>query len=170
MFGNQGFEYLDLGKFWQVLLTFGLFVWAALVFRALRRRLSESRGVNLPWLFFFAAPAIPAVYAVGILARSGSTYTVNDFWRFWVVHLWVEEFLELLTTVMVAYIFVLLGVVSHRMALRLILLDVIIYSAGGIVGTMHHAYFSGEPAEFMALGAVFSALEVVPLTLLTVEA
>jgi nitric oxide reductase subunit B len=129
-----------------------------------------QRHVNLPWLFFFAALAIPAVYAVGLLARAGSTYTVNDFWRFWVVHLWVEQFLELFTTVMVAYVFVLLGIVSQRLALRLVLLDVIIYSIGGVIGTMHHACFSGEPAEFMAFGAVFSALEVVPLTFLTVEA
>jgi nitric oxide reductase subunit B len=170
LFGNQGFEYLDLGRFWQVLLTLGLFIWAAVVFRGLRRRLMTQRQVNLPWLFFFAALAIPAVYAVGLLARAGSTYTVNDFWRFWVVHLWVEQFLELFTTVMVAYVFVLLGITSQRLALRLVLLDVIIYSVGGVIGTMHHAYFSGEPAEFMAFGAVFSALEVVPLTFLTVEA
>ena len=45
-----------------------------------------------------------------------------------------------------------------------------LYSAGGVVGTMHHLYFSGEPAEHMALGAVFSAAEVIPLTFLTVEA
>jgi len=39
-----------------------------------------------------------------------------------------------------------------------------------VIGTMHHLYFSGAPAENMALGAFFSALEVMPLTFLTVEA
>ena len=125
---------------------------------------------NLPWLFFFAALAIPAFYAVGLLVRNDSTFTTTDFWRFWVVHLWVEDFLELFTTVMVAYIFVLLGVVNQRVAMRLIYLDVILYSAGGVIGTMHHLYFSGEPALHMALGAFFSAAEVIPLTFLTVEA
>ena len=97
-------------------------------------------------------------------------FTVADFWRFWVVHLWVEDFLELFTTVMVAYIFVLLGVVRERIALGVIYLDIILYSAGGVIGTMHHLYFSGTPVEHMALGAFFSAAEVIPLTFLTVEA
>ncbi len=86
------------------------------------------------------------------------------------VHLWVEDFLELFTTVMVAYIFVLLGVVRQRIALGIIFLDIILYSAGGVIGTMHHVYFSGTPVEHMALGAFFSAAEVIPLTFLTVEA
>ena len=97
-------------------------------------------------------------------------FTTTDFWRFWVVHLWVEDFLELFTTVLVAYIFVLLGIADERTALRVIYLDVILYSAGGIVGTMHNVYFSGEPALHMALGSFFSAAEVIPLTFLTLEA
>ena len=83
--------------------------------------------------------------------------TVADFWRFWVVHLWVEDFLEMFTTVLVAYIFVMLGVVRQRVAMTVIFLDIILYSAGGVIGTMHHLYFSGTPVEHMALGAFFSA-------------
>jgi nitric oxide reductase subunit B len=168
--GRQGFEYLDLGRLWQVLLVIGLFFWVAILFRGLRGRLSQEHAGNMPWLFFFAALAIPAFYAVGLLARATDNFTVTDFWRFWVVHLWVEDFLELFTTVMVAYIFVLLGVVRERVALTVIYLDILLYSAGGVIGTMHHLYFSGEPAEHLALGAVFSAAEVIPLTFLTVEA
>ena len=170
IFGLQGFEYLDLGRFWQVLLIIGLVFWIVIMFRGLRGRLSRERVGNMPWLFFLAALAIPAFYAVGLLARSTDAFTVTDYWRFWVVHLWVEDFLELFTTVMVAYIFVLLGVVRERVALLVVLLDIILYSVGGVIGTMHHLYFSGAPAENMALGAVFSALEVMPLTFLTVEA
>src|ERR1019366_268624 len=99
-----------------------------------------------------------------------SHFTTTDFWRFWVVHLWVEDFLELFTIVLVAYIFVLLGVVYERVALKVIYLDILLYSAGGVVGTMHHVYFSGEPSIHMALGAFFSAAEVIPLTFLTLEA
>ena len=124
----------------------------------------------MPWLFFLAACAIPAFYAVGLIARTGDNFTTTEFWRFWVVHLWVEDFLELFTTVMVAYMFVLLGVVRERIALTVVFLDIILYSVGGVIGTMHHLYFSGEPAEHMALGAFFSAAEVIPLTFLTVEA
>jgi nitric oxide reductase subunit B len=169
-FGDQGFEYLDLGRFWQVLLTIGLFFWVIIIFRGLRGRLRYEAIGNMPWLFFFAALAIPTFYAVGLLAQPDSTFTTTDFWRFWVVHLWVEDFLELFTTAMVAYIFVLLGVVAERTALLVIYLDIVLYSVGGVIGTMHHLYFSGEPAQHLAFGAFFSALEVMPLTFLTVEA
>ncbi len=168
--GMQGMEYLDLGRLWQVLLTVGLVIWVVLVARALWPRLRrESRG-NLPWLFLFASSAIAIFYAVGLLAHTRGHFATTDYWRFWVVHLWVEDFLELFTTLCVAYIFVLLDVVDERVALRVVYLDVILYSAGGVIGTLHHAYFSGGPSEVMAMGAFFSAAEVVPLTFLTVEA
>jgi nitric oxide reductase subunit B len=168
--GLQGLEYLDLARVWQVLLTIGLCLWGYMLWRVMRTRLRNEHVGNMPWLFFLAALAIPAFYAVGLIARPGENFTVNEYWRFWVVHLWVEDFLELFTTVMVAYMFVLLGVVRERVALTVIFLDIILYSVGGVIGTMHHVYFSGEPAEHMALGAFFSAAEVIPLTFLTVEA
>ncbi|MGD8923177.1 MAG: cbb3-type cytochrome c oxidase subunit I [Candidatus Zixiibacteriota bacterium] len=169
-FGAQGWEYLDLGRFWQILLSVGLLFWVVILFRGLRTKLREDSRGNMPWVFFYAALAIPAFYAVGLLSHPSAEYVRADYWRWWVVHLWVEDFLELFTTVTVAYIFVLLGVVRERIALRLVYLDFIIYSVGGVIGTMHHMYFSGTPVVHMALGATFSAAEVVPLTFLTVEA
>jgi len=170
LFGAQGWEYLDLGRFWMYLLIVGMVLWLVIIYRGLRPRLAvESRG-NLPWLFLYSALSIPAFYAVGLLTRTQTAFAIGDFWRFWVVHLWVEDFLELFTTMLVALIFVLLGIVSERFATRLIYFDVMLYSVGGVVGTLHHCYFSGGPAVEMALGAFFSAGEVIPLTLLTVEA
>ena len=115
-FGLQGLEYLDLARLWQILLVIGLLVWLFMLWRVLRGRLAGEHMGNMPWLFFLAACAIPAFYAVGLIARTGDNFTTIEFWRFWVVHLWVEDFLELFTTVMVAYMFVLLGVVreTHR--------------------------------------------------------
>ena len=168
--GNQGFEYLDLGRLWQILLILGLFFWTALLFRGLRGKLAHDHPGNMPWLFFFSALSIPAFYAVGLVAYPAAHFTSTDFWRFWVVHLWVEDFLELFTTIMVAYLFVLLGIVDERVALTVCYLDILLYSAGGVIGTMHHVYFSGEPSVHMALGAFFSAAEVIPLTFLTVDA
>ncbi|HHV22075.1 MAG TPA: nitric-oxide reductase large subunit [Propionibacterium sp.] len=170
IFFDQQWEYLDLPRFWQILLVVGLFLWIIIIYRAIRSRLRTESKFNMPWLFLYAGLAIPAFYAVGLLASPETHLTVAEFWRFWVVHLWVEDFLELFTTVMVAYIFVMLGVVRRQIAIQIILLDIILYSMGGVIGTMHHLYFSGTPVEHMALGAFFSAMEVIPLTFLTVEA
>ncbi|GAB1692448.1 nitric-oxide reductase large subunit [Krasilnikovia sp. M28-CT-15] len=168
--GMQGFEYLDLGKLWQILLTVGMVFWVAILWRGLRGRLATESRANMPWMFFFAALALPLVYATGLMANQRDDFVITDYWRFMVVHLWVEDFLELFTTVMVAYVFVLLGVVRERIALTVIFLDIVLYSAGGVIGTAHHWYFSGTPAQTLALGAFFSAFEVIPLTFLTVEA
>jgi nitric oxide reductase subunit B len=168
--GAQGWEYLDLGRLWQWLLVAGLVIWCVILFRGLRQKLRTEHYANLPHLFFYSALTIPLFYAVGLLTQSRTDFAIGDFWRFWVVHLWVEDFLEVFTTIMVAYIFVLLGIVSAKTATRVVYLDILLYSLGGVVGTMHHMYFSGTPAIHMSLGAFFSAAEVVPLTFLTVEA
>jgi nitric oxide reductase subunit B len=168
--GAQGWEYLDLGRLWQILLVGGLFIWAGIIYRGLRGRLQGEHVGNMPYLFLYATLAIPTFYAAGLLATRHASFVVTDFWRFWVVHLWVEDFLELFTTATVAYIFVLLGIVSRPTGTRVVYLSILLYSVGGVVGTMHHLYFSGAPSAHMALGAFFSAMEVIPLTLLTLEA
>jgi nitric oxide reductase subunit B len=168
--GNQGWEYLDLGRLWQMLLTVGMIFWVVILVRGLRTRVRKEHPGNMPWLFLYSALSIPLFYGVGMIFGKDSDFAIVDFWRFWVVHLWVEDFLELFTTIMVAYIFVLLGVVRPKAAMIVIYLDIILYSVGGVIGTMHHLYFSGSPAQHMALGAFFSAMEVIPLLFLTYEA
>ena len=168
--GAQGWEYLDLGRLWQILLVIGMLLWVVILFRGMRRTLAREHFGNMPYLFVYSALSIPLFYAAGLLFTKNTHFAVVDFWRFWVVHLWVEDFLELFTTIMVAYIFVLIGVVRPATATRVVYLDVILYSLGGVIGTMHHLYFSGAPAVHMALGAFFSAMEVIPLMLLTFEA
>ncbi|MEZ4600807.1 MAG: cbb3-type cytochrome c oxidase subunit I [Syntrophotaleaceae bacterium] len=168
--GSQGWEYLDLGRLWQMLLVVGMFLWVVILVRGLWNRLPNEHLGNMPWLFLYSALSIPVFYAVGMVFGKNVNFVVADFWRFWVVHLWVEDFLELFTTIMVAYIFVLLGVVRPTVATTVIYLDIILYSVGGVIGTMHHMYFNGATAAHMAFGAFFSAMEVIPLLLLTYEA
>jgi len=168
--GAQGWEYLDLGRLWQILLVIGMLFWVVILVRGMAGRLKGEHPANMPYLFLYSALSIPVFYAAGMVFGKGSNFAVVDFWRFWVVHLWVEDFLELFTTIMVAYVFVLLGVVRVTTATRVVYLDILLYSIGGVIGTMHHLYFSGAPAIHMSLGAFFSAMEVIPLLLLTFEA
>ncbi|UFS71941.1 cbb3-type cytochrome c oxidase subunit I [Geomonas sp. RF6] len=168
--GSQGWEYLDLGRLWQILLTVGMILWLVILIRGMAERLKGEHPGNMPWLFVYSAVSIPLFYAAGMLYGKNTNVTQIEFWRFWVVHLWVEDFLELFTTIMVAYVFMLLGVVRARVATTIIYLDIILYSIGGVIGTMHHMYFNGTPEVHMALGAFFSAMEVIPLLLLTYEA
>lgn len=168
--GHQGWEYLDLGRAWQVLLAAGLVVWLALLFRAVRPAREDAEQREISSLFLYAATAIPLFYLPAMFFTSTSHYTVVDTWRFWIIHLWVEGFFELFVTVMVAMIFYKLGIVTHLTATRVVYLDAILYLGSGIIGTGHHWYWTGQTHITMALGAIFSAMEVVPLTLLTLDA
>ncbi|XSG84562.1 MAG: nitric-oxide reductase large subunit [Methylohalobius sp. ZOD2] len=168
--GNQGWEYLELGRLWQWLLAGGLLYWLWLIFRALRPALSDYIYREIGLLLFAAAAAIPVFYLPALLFGAETHLTVAETWRFWIIHLWVEGFFEFFITVLVAVLFHRLGVVGTTTALRVIYLDAILYFIGGVIGTAHHWYWTGQSPAVMALGAVFSALEVVPLILLTLDA
>jgi nitric oxide reductase subunit B len=169
-FGHQGLEYVDLGRFWQIFLFVGLFLWLFLMLRALwpaLRRPSESRA--LLGLFVLSSAAIALFYGAGLMYGRGSNLAMVEYWRWWVVHLWVEGFFEVFATVVIAFLFVRLRLLHVEKATRATFFATTVFLAGGILGTFHHNYFAGTPASVMALGATFSALEVVPLVLVGLE-
>ncbi len=170
-FGSQGYEYVDLGRFWQILLFVGLLLWLYLMVRSLKpalTRRSESRPLMV--LFLISSIAIPLFYAAGLMYGQRSHLVTAEYWRWWVVHLWVEGFFEVFATVVIAFLFTRLNLLEIRSATRAVLFSTTIFLSGGIIGTFHHLYFAGSSPVVIALGAVFSALEVVPLSLVGYEA
>jgi nitric oxide reductase subunit B len=86
------------------------------------------------------------------------------------VHMWVEGFFEVFSTILIAYLFLKLGLLNIKIATTSALMAASIYMLGGIIGMLHHLYFSGTPIVITAFGGIFSALEVVPLALIGFEA
>ncbi|HEY3371941.1 MAG TPA: cbb3-type cytochrome c oxidase subunit I [Prolixibacteraceae bacterium] len=168
--GNQGWEYLEIGRGWQVLMAVGLILWAFLLFRTVRPTPSEHDDRELKTIFMLAAFSIPFFYLPAFFFGSGTNFSTVDTWRFWIIHLWVEGFFEVFATVMVAIMFFKLGLVARQTATRIIYLDAVLFLGAGILGTGHHWYWNGQTTASMAISASFSAMEVVPLILLTLEA
>jgi len=169
-FGDQGYEYLDLGRFWQIYLFIGLLLWTALVLRGLWPALQQKGGRSLVFLVVIATISIGLLFGTGLLYGQHAHISVMEYWRWWVVHLWVEGIFEVFATAIVAALFVKMGLVRVSVAATSVLLATIIFLGGGVLGTFHHLYFSGTPVAVIALGAVFSALEVVPLMVVGFEA
>jgi nitric oxide reductase subunit B len=170
-FGHQGYEYVDLGRVWQILLLAGLGIWLVLMLRCIVPALKIATDAKqLLFLFTASTVAIATFYGGGLFYGARTHLSIMEFWRWWVVHLWVEGFFEVFTTVSLAFIFVKLGLLKPRSATRASLLSTSLFLLGGIPGTFHHLYFSGTPLPVMAIGACFSALEVVPLVLVGMEA
>jgi len=169
--GHQGYEYIDLGRGWQILLFAGLLIWLWLVIRAMRPALkTPGEQRSLVWIFLLSAAAIGLFYGAGLNWGRHTHLSLVEYWRWWVVHLWVEGFFEVFATTVIAFFFARLGLMRAALAARVALLSATIYLAGGIIGTCHHLYFAGTPTAALAFGAVFSALEVVPLTMVAFSA
>jgi nitric oxide reductase subunit B len=170
-FGHQGYEYVDLGRFWQLFLAVGLFLWLAMMTRAMWPAFRKSdTNRHLLGLFLIASAAIPLFYIPGLMWHRHTNLAIAEYWRWWVVHLWVEGFFEVFATVVIAFLFTRMGLLRTSTAAATVLFSTTIFLAGGIIGTFHHLYFTGTPTVVMALGATFSALEVVPLVLIGFEA
>ena len=170
-FGHQGWEYVDIGRFWQAFLFVGLLLWLLLVGRALWPALKRKDEMSsIVGLMFLSTIAIGLFYGAGLMWGEQSHISVVEYWRWWVVHLWVEGFFEVFAVAVMSFLFVKLGLLRGKSATINVLFATIVYLSGGVLGMFHHLYFAGTTTAAVALGASFSALEVVPLALIGLEA
>jgi nitric oxide reductase subunit B len=170
-FGHQGWEYTDIGRFWQIFLFIGLMLWVFLVGRALWPVMrSKTATSSIVGLLFLSTVAIGLLYGAGLMWGEHTHIAMVEYWRWWVVHLWVEGFFEVFATAVISYLFLKLGLIRAHTATVGVLFATIVFMAGGVLGTLHHLYFTGTTTAVIALGASFSVLEVVPLALIGLEA
>jgi nitric oxide reductase subunit B len=168
--GHQGYEYVDLGRLWQIGKFVGIVLWLILMMRCIAPVLRKPGDKNLLALLTASVVAIGLFYGAGLFYGERTHLSVMEYWRWWVVHLWVEGFFEVFATTALAFIFCSMGLVSRTLATSAALASASLFMLGGIPGTFHHLYFSGTTTPVMAIGATFSALEVVPLVVLGYEA
>ncbi len=180
-FGNQGLSYLELGRFWQIGFFVGLLSWSLLMLRGLwptgavlrqATRQFWTGRIRLEHLLWASTVNIAVLYVFGMIPLTGvnSSFTITDFWRWWVVHLWVEQSFEFFAAAASAYLLMALGLVSRQLAERSVYLELILIFLGGVLGTGHHLYWAGGPGMWVPLGSMFSFIEVLPLVLLILDA
>jgi nitric oxide reductase subunit B len=180
-FGNQGLSYIQLGRFWQIGFFAALVFWSVLVFRALwptaamlwqATRQFWTGRIRLEHLIWAATINIAILYVFGMIPLTGieKSFTLTDFWRWWVVHLWVEQSFEFFAASMSAYLLMAVGLVSRKLAERVVYFELILIFLGGVIGTGHHLYWAGGPSLWVPMGSMFSFIEVLPLVLLIIEA
>ena len=172
--GHQGYEYLDLGRLWQALLMAGLLLWLALMLRPLlpawRDAKGDSRRRQFLGIFILSIGAIAFFYSPGLIPGQHTNLAIAEYWRWWVVHLWVEGFFEVFATAVISLVFVRLGLVRVQSAVMAILFTTILYLTGGVLGMFHHLYFTGTTPVILVIGGTFSALELMPLVMIGFEA
>ncbi|WML47746.1 cbb3-type cytochrome c oxidase subunit I [Neobacillus sp. PS3-34] len=171
LLGHQGWEYLELGRIWQVILVVGMLIWLFIVYRGIRSGLRrETDKGGLIHLLFYSAIAVPLFYIFAFFINPGTSFTFADYWRWWIIHLWVEGIFEVFAVVVIGFLMVQMNLVTKSSTVKALYFQLILLLGSGVIGIGHHYYYNGSAEIWLGLGAVFSALEVIPLTLLILEA
>jgi len=168
--GNQGWEFVDFGRLYQILLMIIFILWGVIIYRGLKPAFVKAQPWNLPNWIVYSVIGIPFLFISGFVARPETNFVIADFWRWMVIHMWVEAFFEVFITVIVSYLMVLMGLVQKQAAIRIVYFATILFLGTGLLGISHNFYWNAKPVATMALGSIFSTLQFVPLILLTVEA
>lgn len=168
--GNQGWEYVELGKLWQVMLALVFVIWAISLYRGIKPVMKLKQPWALPNWLVYSTFSIILLLISGFIATPKTNFVIADFWRWMVVHMWAEAFFEVFTTVLIGYFMVVMGLVSRQAVIRVIYLATLLFLGSGLLGISHNFYWNAKPVGTMALGAIFSTLQVIPLVLLTLEA
>lgn len=169
-FGHQGWEYVELGKVWQIMLGIVFVLWAISIYRGIKPVMKLKQPWALPNWLVYTTFSIILLLISGFIATPKTNFVIADFWRWMVVHMWAEAFFEVFTTVLIGYFMVVMGLISKNAAIRVIYLATLLFLGSGLLGISHNFYWNAKPVGTMALGSVFSTLQVVPLVLLTLEA
>ncbi len=170
MLGHQGWEFVDFGKLYQALLMIIFILWGYIVYRGAKPAFIKGQPWNLPNWIMYSVIGIPLFFISGFVAQPETNFVIADFWRWMVIHMWVEAFFEVFVTVIVSYLMVLMGLVSRQAAIRVVYIATLLFLGTGLLGISHNFYWNAKPVATMALGSIFSTLQFVPLILLTVEA
>jgi len=167
-FGSEGREFLELGRVWDIGLLVGLVFWFGMVYSTIRSAKNDILVGTIIWSAF----GIATLYIAGMMPihKIIPNFTVDDYYRWWVVHLWVELTFELFAAGVLAYLSVALGLVRRGVAERIMLFEIFLVIATGTLGVGHHYWWQGADEYWIAIGGVFSALEPLPLIILMVEA
>ena len=168
--GHQGWEYVEIGKLWQIILGIVFIIWAITLYRGVKPVMKLKQPWALPNWLVYATFSIILLLISGFIATPRTNFVIADFWRWMVVHMWAEAFFEVFTTVLIGYFMVMMGLVSKQATIRVIYLATLLFLGSGLLGISHNFYWNAKPVGTMALGAVFSTLQVIPLVLLTLEA
>lgn len=169
-FGHQGWEFVDFGRIYQFLLMVIFILWGIIVYRGVKPAWIKNHRWEIPNWIFYSVLGIPILFISGFVSSPETNFVIADFWRWMVIHMWVEAFFEVFVTVIVSYLMVIMGLVSRAAAIRVIYFATILFLGTGLLGISHNFYWNAKPVATMALGSIFSTMQFVPLILLTVEA
>lgn len=117
----------------------------------------SKRKTTTAGVLFFGLLAAALFYLPGMI--DSDNQTIDSFWRWWVVHLWVEGVWELIMGGMLSFLLIKLTGIDREVIEKWLYVIVGLTFLSGILGIGHHYYFIGAPNYWLWIGGLFSALE-----------
>lgn len=168
--GNEGLEYLEVGRLWQAGLLVGFGLWAVLVARGFKPLLDREPRYGLAHMILYAGGSIGVLFLAGMLYTPKTNIVMTEFWRWWVVHMWVEGAFEFFIVAIVGLTLVSMGLLRKRSAEKAVIFEALFVMGTGVIGVAHHYWWVGQPDVWLPVGTIFSTLELIPLVLILFEA
>ncbi|MBX0324644.1 cbb3-type cytochrome c oxidase subunit I [Halomicroarcula sp. F13] len=168
--GNEGLEYLEVGRVWQLGLLAGFLIWAGLAYRGFKPLLDDEPKYGLSHLILYAGGSIALLFTAGLLYTPETNMAVTEFWRWWVVHMWVEGAFEFFIVAIVGITLVSMNLLKRQSAAKAVMFEALLVMGTGVIGVSHHYWWIGMPDLWVPIGSAFSTLELVPLVFILYEA
>ncbi|WP_435320470.1 nitric-oxide reductase large subunit [Haloarchaeobius sp. TZWSO28] len=170
LLGNEGLEYIEVGKVWQFGLLLGFGAWAVLVARGFGPLLDREPRFGLAHMILYAGGSIGLLFVAGFMFTPQTNIAVTEFWRWWVVHMWVEGAFEFFIVAIVGLTLVSMNLLEKRSAEKAVMVEALLVMGTGVIGVSHHYWWVGMPDVWVPIGSVFSTLELIPLVFILYEA
>jgi len=168
--GNEGLEYLEIGRLWQVGLLLGFALWTFIVARGFKPLLERESRYGLAHLILYAGGSIGLLFTASMLYTPTTSMVMTEFWRWWVVHMWVEGVFEFFIVAVIGLTLVSMNLLSRASAEKAVMVEALLVMGSGIIGVSHHYWWIGLPEYWVPIGSVFSTLEFIPLVFILFEA
>lgn len=150
---------------WPILIALGVVLFLVNVGVTLFR---SKRWTAISLILFFGMVGLALTYLINFVFFRN--LTVDYYWWWWIIHLWVEGAWELIAAALMSFLLLKLTGIERSRLSRYLYAEVFLTLATGIVGIGHHYYWIGTPRYWLLWGAVFSALEPVPIALMVYDA
>ena len=150
----EGRKFLEIPRFLDYLVVINVLLFLGIILVTLfKGKQQTTTALVLAMGLFFAA----LLYLPGMIWFDNQS--VDSFFRWWVVHLWVEGVWELIMGGILAYLLIKLTGVDRELIEKWLYVIVGLTFLSGILGTGHHYYYIGAPKYWLMIGGIFSALE-----------
>jgi len=150
----EGRKFLEIPRALDYLVVVDVLLFLGLIGLTI---LKAKKRTTTSLILFFGLFAAAILYLPGMI---DTTNQANDsFWRWWVVHLWVEGVWELILGSILAFLLIKLTGVDREILEKWLYIIIGLTFLSGVLGTGHHYYWVGTPQYWLFVGGFFSALE-----------